>query len=249
MKVIISPAKKMEMTTDILECKSHPHFLAEAQCLMHWLKSKSKSEFQKIWKCNDAIAELNHMRVQTFGVSHALTPAALSYRGLQYQHMAPHVMDLASLSWLNNHLRILSGLYGILRPFDGIEPYRLEMQSRLPGFGSESLYDFWGGKLCAFLASEEDSLILNLASKEYSKCITDYLPKYDGLSVVTCVFGQIVDGKIKEKGTLAKMARGDMVRYLASVSAETLDEVKRYNGLGYKFREDLSKEKTLIFIK
>ncbi|MGN0658464.1 MAG: peroxide stress protein YaaA [Emergencia sp.] len=248
MKVIISPAKKMNQVTEILEPYGLPVFLPETQVLLEWLREQSFEKLKSIWKCNDRIAELNYRRLQDMDLRCRLTPAVFSYEGLQYQHMAPQVMEYSHLEWLQDHLRILSGFYGILRPLDGITPYRLEMQSRLPGFSPENLYEYWGRKLYDALAAEEDHLILNLASKEYSRCITRFEEK-GGPAVITCVFGEESGGKVREKGTLAKMARGDMVRFLAGRHIEDAAGVRSYTGLGYAFRQDLSDEKTFVFIK
>jgi hypothetical protein len=249
MKIIISPAKKMEKSTDILDCTASPYFLKEAETLVKWLQERSLDELKSIWKCNDKIAHQNYERLQDFFMPQLMSPAVFTYVGLQYQHMAPHVMDTDSLKWLEKNLRILSGVYGVLRPLDCIIPYRLEMQSRLEGFETPSLYKYWGSKIYDFLTEEEKDFILNLASKEYSKCITDYTKSDKSIPVITCVFGEICSGKVKEKGTFAKMARGDMVRYLASIGAKSLEDVKSYTGLGYCFSEDFSNENTFVFIK
>lgn len=258
MKVIISPAKKMNQVTDLLDWTELPAFLPETEKLLAWLRARSFGQLQSIWNCNDKIALLNYDRLQTMDLQYQLTPAVLAYEGLQYQHMAPQVMEYSQLDWLQAHLRILSGFYGLLRPLDGIVPYRLEMQARLPGFDPENLYDFWGRMLYDALAAEESDTILNLASKEYSRCITRYANSAAasgtaasdaGPRIITCVFGQLTDGKVREKGTFAKMARGDMVRFLAAYNVQDAAGAKDYQGLGYCFREDLSDEETYVFIK
>ena len=258
MKVIISPAKKMNQVTDLLDWTELPAFLPETEKLLAWLRARSFGQLQSIWNCNDKIALLNYDRLQTMDLQYQLTPAVLAYEGLQYQHMAPQVMEYSQLDWLQAHLRILSGFYGLLRPLDGIVPYRLEMQARLPGFDPENLYDFWGRSLYDALIAEESDTILNLASKEYSRCITRYANSAAasgtaasdaGPRIITCVFGQLTDGKVREKGTFAKMARGDMVRFLATYNVQDAAGIKDYQGLGYCFREDLSDEETYVFIK
>ena len=248
MKVIISPAKKMNSVTDLLDWTDLPAFLPETEKLLAWLRGRSFEVLQSIWNCNDKIALLNYDRLQAMDLQAQLTPAVLAYEGLQYQHMAPQVMEYSQLDWLQAHLRILSGFYGLLRPLNGIVPYRLEMQARLPGFDTENLYDFWGRSLYDALAAEETDTILNLASKEYSRCITRYADSA-GPRIITCVFGQLTDGKVREKGTFAKMARGDMVRFLAAHNVQDAAGVKEYQGLGYCFCEDLSDEETYVFIK
>lgn len=246
MRIIISPAKKMNIETDLLAWNSLPQFLIEADKLADYLKSLNYEELKTIWKCNDTIASLNYDRVQNMNLRKNLTPAIVSYEGLQYQYMAPQVMEDAELQYIEEHLRILSGFYGILRPFDGIIPYRLEMQSRLLHFETDTLYQFWNHKLFDALMKETDC-IFNLASKEYSKCITAY--NKGRCRMVTCIFGEMSDGKVKEKGTFAKMARGEMVRFLANRQAEDVETAKEFTGLGYKFRKELSDEETYIFVK
>lgn len=245
MKIIISPAKKMNMVSDLLKVNQLPDFLEETRILLAFLKGRTFQELQEIWKCNEKIAEQNYERIKTMDLERNLTPAILAYEGIQYQYMAPQVMERKALDYVEEHLRILSGFYGILRPFDGVVPYRLEMQSRLTAFTESSLYKFWDSKLYDKFMEEE--IILNLASKEYSKCIEKYVKKEQ--KFITCVFGELVEGKVKEKGTYAKMARGEMVSYLAGKQAETLAEVKQFCGLGYEFKEELSSATEFVFLK
>ncbi|MGN0154694.1 MAG: peroxide stress protein YaaA [Lachnospiraceae bacterium] len=246
MRIIISPAKKMNIETDLLAWNNLPQFLPEAEKLADYLKTLNYEELKTIWKCNDKIASLNYDRVQNMDLRKTLTPAILSYEGIQYQYMAPQVMEETELQYIEEHLRILSGFYGMLRPFDGIIPYRLEMQSRLQHFETDTLYQFWNHKLFDALR-QETGCILNLASKEYSKCITAY--NKGRCRMVTCIFGEMSDGKVKEKGTFAKMARGEMVRFLAGQLAEDVEMAKKFTGLGYKFRNELSDEETYVFVK
>lgn len=248
MKIIISPAKKMNVDTDTAAYRDLPMYLDRTGRLLDYMKTLDYARCKAIWKCNDKLAELNYQRFQEMDLKKALTPAVLSYEGIQYQYLAPKVMDEASLEYLQSHLRILSGFYGILKPFDGVVPYRLEMQAKLGGTEFDSLYDYWGNTLAEHLFSD-DSLILNLASKEYSKCISQYTKSRENVDFVTCIFGELVNGKVVEKGTPAKMARGEMVRFLALHQAESLDTVKQFCGLGYSFSEERSDKKILVFLK
>lgn len=246
MRIIISPAKKMNIETDLLAWNSLPQFLPETERLAEYLRSLQYEELKAVWKCNDKIAALNYERLQTMDLKKTLTPAILSYEGIQYQYMAPQVMEDKELLYVEEHLRILSGFYGMLRPFDGVVPYRLEMQSRLPHFEVETLYQFWNHRLFDALFQETDC-VLNLASKEYSKCITAY--NKEKHKIVTCIFGELTDGRIKEKGTYAKMARGEMVRFLAGRQSEDIETAKEFDGLGYRFREELSDACSYVFVK
>lgn len=247
MKIIISPAKKMNIDTDTLECRGLPAFLDEAGELLEWMKRLTFEQAKELWKCNDKIAELNYKRFQEMELKRNLTPAVIAYEGIQYQYMAPAVFGGAQTDYIQEHLRILSGFYGVLKPFDGVTPYRLEMQAKASEAGD--LYKFWGDKLYREVAGKEKDggLILNLASKEYSKCVEKYLTPED--TYVTVVFGELVDGKVKQKGTLAKMARGEMVRYLAEKEVEDPAGIKEFDRLGYCFEETLSNKKEYVFLK
>ena len=175
-----------------------------------------------------------------------LTPAVLAYEGIQYQYMAPRVMEIPQLDYLREHLRILSGFYGLLRPFDGVVPYRLEMQARLAIDGCKDLYGFWDGLLARTLADETD-FILNLASKEYSRAVEPHLP--GRVRLVACTFGERKNGRIVEKGTMCKMARGQMVRWLAQNHITARADIRAFDQLGYRFQRELSDEGHDVFLK
>lgn len=246
MRIIISPAKKMKDDPDSLPHETMPLFIKEAETIMGVLQSMDYPSLKKLWRCNDSIATLNYERLQRMDLRRDLTPALLSFKGLQYQYMAPNVFEYDHLAYINEHLRILSAFYGLLRPFDGVKPYRLEMQAKLSVGGAKDLYAFWGDKLARQL-SKETHLILNLASKEYSKAVSRHLPP--NIRFLTCTFGEIIDGKMVEKGTLCKMARGEMVRWLAENAITHPQDIKAFNGQGYTFRKELSTEEHYVFIK
>ena len=125
MKLIISPAKKMNQREDELEISGMPPFMEQTGQILQYMRGLTRGEAQKLWKCNDSIADLNYKRFLHMDLNSRLTPAILSYEGIQYQYMAPSVFQSGELYYIQNHLRILSGFYGILRPLDGIVPYRL----------------------------------------------------------------------------------------------------------------------------
>ena len=246
MRIIIAPAKKMVADTDSFAADGLPQFLEQAEQLKAALQSMSPRELQALWKCSGAIAKLNVERLEQMDLRRSLTPAILSYDGIQYRYMAPGVMETAHLDYLRERLRILSGFYGLLRPFDGVTPYRLEMQARLAVDGCRELYQFWGDRLARQLASETD-FVLNLASKEYSKAVEARLP--GSVRFVTCVFGELKGGKVIEKGTQCKMARGQMVRWLAERSVTDRADIRAFDQLGYRFQAELSAENRDVFIK
>lgn len=244
MKIIISPAKKMNAETDSFSYQNLPRFLPRTEELCDILKTMSDSELKKLWKCNDQIASLNIHRLQNMDLHNHLTPAVLAYEGIQYQYMAPGVFTQQAFDYVQEHLRILSGFYGVLKPFDGVTPYRLEMQAKLRVGQCKDLYDFWSDSLAKALIEETDCII-NLASREYSVCISKYLP--ENVRFITCVFGQEKDGKIIEKGTMCKMARGEMVRYMAENQIEDPERIKSFDRLNYCFDSVRSTDKMFVF--
>lgn len=246
LKILISPAKKMNIDSDGLQGVSVPYFIEKAEFLRNILKSMSYEELKKLWKCNDKIAALNFERLKNMDSKNALTPAILSYDGIQYKYIAPNVFTYDQLNYINEHLIILSGLYGMLRPFDGVIPYRLEMQAKLSGENFKSLYDFWGSSVADILSKETDTII-NLASKEYSKVVSDNIG--NNINFITCSFAQIINGKPVEKGTLCKMARGEMVRYMAENNVKDYKNIKNFNRMNFSYSDALSNESTFVFIK
>ena len=174
MRIIISPAKKMNVDTDSMAWEALPQFLLRTEQLCGVLQGMDYDALKALWKCNDKIAAQNVERLQRMDLHRGLTPAILSYEGIQYQYMAPGVFSDQAFAYIQEHLRILSGFYGLLRPLDGITPYRLEMQARLAVGDARDLYAFWGDSLARQLF-DETSCIINLASKEYSQCVSRYI--------------------------------------------------------------------------
>ncbi|WP_432666754.1 peroxide stress protein YaaA [Wukongibacter baidiensis] len=246
MRIIISPAKKMRVDTDSLDYYRLPQFIKDSEILLAYLKELDYEKLKSIWNCSDKIAALNYERIHNIDLYNNLTPAILSFEGIQYQYMGSEVFETKEFEYLEKHLRILSGFYGMLRPFDGVVPYRLEMQAKLRGDVLNSLYEFWSRRLADKLFSESNCII-NLASKEYSKCISKYLSKKERF--ITCVFGEIIGKKVVEKGTLVKMARGEMVRFMAEKQIEDVEDIKSFSRLNYAFAGHLSDENTYVFLK
>lgn len=245
MRIIISPAKTMNVDTDTLPVLGMPEFLPQTEEIMTTMQSFSYEEAKELWKCNDKLAALNFERFSDMDLTRSLTPAILSYEGLVFQHLAPSVLTEQALEYLKNHLRILSGFYGALAPFDGVVPYRLEMQARLSVNGSKNLYDYWGSRLYDAVI-DADHTIINLASKEYSQIIQKYCAKTDRF--ITIDFGELVDGKVKQKGTFAKMARGEMVRYLAENQITDIENIKNFTVGGYRFLAEKSDSSRFVFV-
>ena len=246
MKIIISPAKKMNIDTYTMAVHDLPVFLESTEEIMNWIKGRSYEELKKLWACNDKIAQQNFERFRTMDLRRNLTPALISYEGIQYQYMAPAVFSHTEWNYVHEHLRVLSGFYGILKPLDGVTPYRLEMQAKAKIAGTKNLYDYWGEKLYEQVR-DESKVILNLASKEYSKAVEKYLRPED--IFITVIFGEWKDGKVIQKGTEAKMARGEMVRYMAEHEIEAPEKIREFDRLGYEFVPELSGEREYVFIK
>ncbi len=270
LKVIISPAKKMNAADDFPVEVRVPRFLEETRALMEYLQGLTYEELKGIWKCNDAIAAQNVERLRGMNLTSRLTPAVMTYEGIQYQTMAPAVMEQDALDYLGKHLYILSGFYGILQAFDGVTPYRLEMQAKVDwmpdcvdgkqsgsagdqgsaaGKRVTSLYDYWGDKLYRVLAEPGD-VIVNLASKEYSKAIEPWLEPE--VPMISCVFGELDEehsDRIRVKATAAKMARGAMVRFMAQHQVTEPEQLKGFDELGYRYLENQSDEHTYVFGK
>lgn len=246
MHFIISPAKKMKVENHSFDYEELPEFLPKTKVILEELRSKSPEMLQKLWQCNDSIAQVNFQRIEEMDLEKNLSPALLSYQGIQYQYMAPDVFETKQFNYIQEHLRILSGFYGTLKPFDGVTPYRLEMATKLSLSGGKNLYDFWGDALAKELTANCDCLI-NLASKEYSKAVIPHLPP--NFPCVTLVFGEEIQGKVKEKATMCKMARGSMMRWVAEEGIETAQNLKEFKQLDFEFSSSLSQENQYIFLK
>lgn len=244
MKIILSPAKKMNTDLDSLDYLDLPQYLEQTAEILEWLRTRSYAQLKKLWQCNDKIAEQNFARLKNMELDKRLTPAILSYEGIAYQYMAPAVFEYTQFDYVQEHLRILSGFYGVLKPMDGVTPYRLEMGAKAPIHGHKDLYDLWGKRIYDSVR-DEDGVIVNLASKEYSKCIEKYLTDKD--TYITVTFCEVSGDKLISKGTYAKMARGEMVRYMAEMQIKNPMDIKKFNRLGYSYREDLSSDLEYVF--
>lgn len=246
MNIIISPAKKMNVCNDDLLSDTVPPFMDKTEILYNHLSSMSYDELKKLLVCNDEIADLNFQRYKYMRLDSNLSPALLTYDGIQYKYMSPNTFSINDFRYARKHLKILSGFYGILTPFDGIVPYRLEMQAKMKSDEFKNLYDFWGDSIYKNLTSE-DRTILNLASREYSKIVEKYITDDD--TFITCIFGSLKEDKIKVKATEAKMARGLMVRYLCANNTEDINDVKDFSDMGFTFSEKHSNDSEFVFLR
>ena len=246
MRIIISPAKQMRTDTSSFACPELPVFMDKTENLREWICSLTYEQQKALWACNDKIARQNAERFAHMDLRKNLTPALLAYDGIQYTYMAPAVFEDGQLDYVQEHLRILSGFYGVVKPMDGVVPYRLEMQAKAAAAGCKNLYDFWGGRLYHEVM-DSSRLLINLASKEYSKCIEKYLQPGD--RYITCIFGELKSGKIVQKGVYAKMARGEMVRFMAGIRAEDPEQLKEFCWSGYHFDRERSSDAEYVFAR
>ena len=245
MKVIISPAKKMVVNQDDFDVQGMPVYLDQATEILNALHKLNYDQLKRLWHTSDKLTQASYKQLQHIDLHHQLTPAILSFSGIQYQYMAPDLLSEDALNYLENHLRILSGLYGILRPFDGVAPYRFDMDSRLAIPPGKSMYDYWGDRIYQELVGDQP--IINLASQEYSKTVTRFLKPDNQFIDIT--FGHLVDGSIKTRATFAKMARGEMVRFMAEHQVTHIDELKKFDSPNYQFADSYSTETHLVFLR
>ncbi len=240
MKIIISPAKKITDQNDFEYQSSYPLYLKEASVLYDHLKSLDLLKLKELYKTSMAITEKMYQTIRNTDITRPYLTALFAYDGIQYKYMAPDVMNDDELAYLNEHLYILSGLYGALRPFDLIVPYRLEMGSKLSINDHKDLYDYWHDLYKLF----KDELLINLASDEYSKAVTPYLN-----NVINIRFKEKSGNKLLEKGVYVKVARGAMVRYMAVNKISDPITLKGFKELGYEFSDELSDDKEYIFVR
>ena len=241
MKILLAPAKKMIVNDDDVTPRGLPVCIRETEELLRRLRGMSQEQLAETWKCSDRLMRENTARLERMELYSRLTPAVYAYVGLAYQHLCAGGMSDEEIGYLQEHLRILSGFYGILRPLDGVTPYRLEMQAVMPGYGD--LYAFWGDRLYKEL---KDDVIVDLASKEYSRSIVPYLKDTD--RYIEIVFAEYVKGKPVTKGTMAKMARGEMVSWMAQNAVTDPDQLKRFDR-GYAYSEEQSDPSRYVFLR
>ncbi|MDR2223162.1 MAG: peroxide stress protein YaaA [Flavobacteriaceae bacterium] len=255
MKIVISPAKSLDYTTALPTTKeSQPDFLKEAKVINEVLKTKTPQDLGDLMKISTALSDLNWQRNQdrTFkqnkGNKADFRPAVYAFNGDVYAGLDAYSLTTDKLDVLEQKLRILSGLYGLLKPFDSIEPYRLEMGTKMAVGTSKNLYEFWKPIVANALNKqmEKGELLVNLASTEYFSAIDKKVLK---ANLVTPDFKELRDGKLKVISFFAKKARGMMVRYIIDNNIEDIEGLKGFNIEGYGFSEEHSKNNNLVFIR
>lgn len=252
MKIVISPAKSLNFEKVLPTSKnSEALFLKEARQVHKVLKQKSPTALSNLMDISDKLADLNWQRNQDwktpFNPENARS-AIFAFDGDVYTGLDAYSIPVEKLETLQDSLRILSGLYGILKPLDLIQAYRLEMGTKLPIGESKNLYDFWKSKVTKALNKElkKGELFINLASNEYFSAVD---VKGLKVPVITPEFKDYKNGKLKIISFFAKKARGMMVRFIIDTNAETIDDLKGFNYEGYQFDANLSKGNHLVFTR
>ena len=252
MKIVVSPAKSLDLETPIpTNHFTNPSFLKHSKELIDALQKKSPKQLSELMSISDALAALNWQRNQEWNLPFLpenARPAVYTFKGEVYQGLDAFTIPKEKWGQLEDKLRILSGLYGLLKPFDLIQPYRLEMGTRLQMGQSNNLYQFWGHSLTDALNAEmqETDVLVNLASTEYFKVLKSNSLK---ATVVTPHFKDYKNGKLKVISFFAKKARGLMVRYIIDQDLQHVEGLKGFDAAGYEFSEALSSETDLVFVR
>lgn len=252
MKIVISPAKSLDFEKELpTQQYSELCFLKEANRVHSVLKKKKPKQLMELMDISDKLADLNWQRNQDWATpftTENARPAVFAFNGDVYVGLDVYSIPVEKLDVLQEKLRILSGLYGLLKPLDLIQPYRLEMGTQLPVGTSKNLYEFWKAKITNKLNKElqKGELFVNLASNEYFSAVDVKALK---VPVITPEFRDYKDGKLKMISFFAKKARGMMVRYIIDTNAETLEDLKGFNYEGYQYDASLSKGNTLVFTR
>ena len=252
MKIVISPAKSLDFERQLpTPLSTESCFLAEAERLNKLLKKRSARSLSKLMSISDNLGRLNYERNQEWNLPYESSnarPAVYAFSGDVYRGMDIYNLPGKKIERLQNTLRIISGLYGILKPLDLIQPYRLEMGTRISVGVKKNLYEFWKKRITQAFNEEleKGELFVNLASNEYFKAIDTKTLK---VPVITPLFKDFKNGEYKSIMTFAKLARGYMTRYIIDTNANNIDDLKGFDYEGYGFSEPMSRGNELVFIR
>jgi len=248
--VLLSPSKTLDEKARRTGLKmTVPYFQARADELVTALEKLSAAKLGKLMSISDKLAQLNHARYQNFS-NQIKSPAILAYQGDTYVGFGAQDLSDEDLQWSQHHLGILTGLYGVLRPLDAMQPYRLEMGTKLAIGKAKNLYDYWGGNITDYLnaLAKKNKLaaIIGCASNEYLSAV-----KTDDLTVpfINCDFKENKNGKLTTIGLFAKRARGMMARYVVEHRVTEVEQLKKFNSGGYKFDKKLSDDNNFVFVR
>lgn len=254
MITILSPSKTQDFSANgVPEDYSQPQLLKHSQLLLKELRKKNTEDIKSLMEVSDKIAELNYERFQQFSTpftAENAKQALFAFKGDVYTGIDLEDYQQEELAFAQDHLRILSGFYGLLRPLDLIQPYRLEMKIKLKNPRGKDLYTFWGNRITDALneafADQQNPLLINLASNEYFKAIDKKKLKTD---ITTPVFKEYKNGKYSTIAIYAKKARGMMTDFIIKNKIEEAEKIKTFNREGYEFSEQMSKENEWVFIR
>lgn len=251
MLMVISPAKTLDFDTPpVTQQHSQPRFLDDSAKLIKQLRKMSSADIASLMKLSDKLAGLNVARYESWQTPFDLDnakQAVLAFKGDVYTGLEADTLSKAGFDYAQQHLRILSGLYGVLKPLDLIQPYRLEMGTKLDNPAGKDLYAFWGSKLRVSLEQElDDEVLINLASNEYFKAIEAKKLK---ARIITPVFKDWKNGQYKMISFYAKKARGLMSRYIIDKKLKDAEKIKHFDYDGYRFNQDLSEGDNWVFTR
>ena len=254
MLAVISPAKKLDFeTAPKFEDHTLPEFIKDTAILVKTARKMSRAKLKQTMKLSDTLAELNYQRYQNFSTPFHLgnaKQAAWVFNGDTYVGLKADTLNKREMAFAQKHLRILSGLYGVLRPLDLIQPYRLEMGARFNPPHRANLYDFWDSRITdnlnALLDDQNDKTLVNLASSEYFKSVRT---KELVGPVLTPIFREIKDGQSRTIGMFAKQARGTMARFIITNRVDKTEGLQPFNLSGYQFRSDLSDDNKWVYTR
>ena len=252
MKIVISPDKSLDYETTVpTDAFSIPEFLVNSEKIQNTLKKKSAKSLSKLMAISDNLGQLNFERNQEWQLpftAQNARQAIYAFKGTVYEGLEAYTLSPKKIEDAQQKLRILSGLYGLLKPLDLIQPYRLEMGTKLKIGQRDNLYKFWGDSLSKALCDEmeQDEVLINLASNEYFKVLQ---PKVLKNPIITPVFKDLTKGKLKVVSFFAKKARGMMVRYILDNQIENIESIKNFNVGAYVFDSKLSNETTFVFTR
>lgn len=253
MITIISSAKSLDFEKEIfIDESTEPVFMNEVRELVDIIKNYNEEEIAKIMKISNKLSKVNYNRFQCFYDQQVNTRQAIfGFSGEVYRAINPFEYDRSNIEFAQKHIRILSGLFGVLRPLDNIKEYRLEMATKLRGIPEEDLYKFWTKKITQNIVHDlnlkEDKTILNLASLEYSKSIDK--SKLDTINVYDVEFKENIEGKYKIIGTYTKRARGLMVTYIVKNNIDNIEDLKNFKEEGYCYNKEISSNTKLVFTR
>ncbi|CAC9545456.1 UPF0246 protein YaaA [uncultured Gammaproteobacteria bacterium] len=249
MLAVISPSKTQDFSTPDIHDHTFTRQLDESKVLVNILKDKTQNELIKLMSISEKLATLNYDRFQDFSTPFNFEnskQALLAFKGDVYTGIDVPNLSKKDLEFAQNHLRMLSGLYGVIRPLDLIAPYRLEMGTRLENPKGKNLYEFWGDKISKVLNEDEPEVIINLASNEYFKGIDKKALK---AKIINIAFKEFKGDKYKIIGIYAKRARGLMVQFMIKNRIINADDLKAFKMEDYCFREDMSDSTTWVFTR